>query len=61
MQLHTLAPNPLDRSKAVEIVKAKIEVHELSNTSPMPEGLLDTFTQDDILDLLAFIEFGASQ
>ena len=35
--------------------KANIQSRSPSSVSPMPEGLLDTFTADEILDLLAFL------
>ena len=35
---------------------AAIKSRELSKISPMPVGLLNTFTQDEILDLFAFLE-----
>jgi putative heme-binding domain-containing protein len=50
-----IRPNPLE-PETVTIKKSEIESRELSRTSPMPEGLLNTFTQDEILDLLAYLE-----
>ena len=50
-----LQPNPLLPEK-IEIKKADIEKRALSKLSPMPAKLVDTFTQDEILDLLAYLE-----
>ncbi len=50
-----LQPNPLQPEK-IEIKKANIEKRAPSKVSPMPAGLVNTFTKDEILDLLAFIE-----
>ena len=50
-----LRPNPLETA-TVTIAKSQIESRKLSKISPMPEGLLNTFTKDEILDLLAFLE-----
>ena len=52
-----LQPNPLLPEK-LEIKKADIEKRALSKISPMPEKLVDTFTKDEILDLLAYLESG---
>lgn len=50
-----LQPNPLLPEK-IEIKKANIEKRAPSKVSPMPQGLVNTFTKDEILDLLAYIE-----
>ncbi|HEX5103978.1 MAG TPA: c-type cytochrome, partial [Pirellulaceae bacterium] len=50
-----LAPDPLRPSHVVEINKRDIERYQLSETSPMPKGLLDTFTAEEVLDLLAHL------
>ncbi len=50
-----LRPKPLE-PETVTIAKAKIESRKLSKISPMPEVLLNTFSKDEILDLLAFLE-----
>ncbi len=38
--------------------KADIQARELSNISPMPPGLINVLTREQILDLLAYIESG---
>jgi putative heme-binding domain-containing protein len=50
-----LRPNPLETA-TVTIAKSQIESRKLSKISPMPEGLLNTYTKDEILDLLAYLE-----
>ena len=53
-----IATDPLAPAKIVEIDKRDIEEHQSSATSPMPNGLLDSFNQQAILDLLAYLEQG---
>jgi putative heme-binding domain-containing protein len=55
-----VATDPLKPTQVVEISKRDIEIHRDSMLSPMPEGLLNTLTQSEILDLLAFLEASAS-
>lgn len=50
-----LRPNPL-APETVTVRKSDIESRELSKTSPMPTGLLNTFSREEILDLLAYLE-----
>jgi putative heme-binding domain-containing protein len=42
----------------VEILKADIVSRRLSMISPMPEGLVDSLTEDEIWDLIAYLETG---
>ena len=51
-----IATNPLDLSARTEIKKSDVARREPAKLSPMPEGLLNTMTKEDILDLLAYIE-----
>ena len=44
----------------VVITKRDIEAHSTIPTSPMPAGLLDTLTKEEIADLIAFIESGGA-
>jgi putative heme-binding domain-containing protein len=53
-----LAIDPLDRQKIVEINKNDIEVQRDSPLSWMPTGLLDTLTEQEVADLLAYLESG---
>ncbi len=48
-------PNPLEPA-TVSVAKADIASREHSKVSPMPAGLLNTFTAEEILDLLAYLE-----
>lgn len=53
-----LAINPVDPDQRRRINKAEIAAQKVSEISPMPAGLLDTLTREEILDLLAWIESG---
>ncbi|MES2597123.1 MAG: hypothetical protein V4662_17385 [Verrucomicrobiota bacterium] len=53
----TLKPNPLSPD-TIEIGKSSIRTRVISETSPMPPGLLNALKAEQILDLLAFIEAG---
>jgi len=48
-------PNPLS-SERVVIKKIEIAERRPSKVSPMPDGLVNLLTQEEILDLLAYIE-----
>jgi putative heme-binding domain-containing protein len=50
-----IAQNPFV-ALTTPITKADIKSRELSKVSPMPSGLLNTFTKEEILDLLAYLE-----
>jgi putative heme-binding domain-containing protein len=52
-----LHPNQLLPDK-VTVMKADIEARQPSKTSPMPPALVNTLTEDEILDLLAYLESG---
>ncbi len=43
------------------VPKAAIETRRLSKLSPMPEGLVDSFTEDDIWDLIARLQAGPGE
>ena len=55
-----LATDPLKPSQITEINKREIAQSRLAETSPMPSGLLDTYGEQAVLDLLAYLEAGAS-
>lgn len=55
-----LQPNPLTPDR-IEIAKSDILERRPSAVSPMPEGLLNSFTQDEILDLLAYLVSSGTQ
>jgi putative heme-binding domain-containing protein len=48
-------PNMLDPNGLVNVSAKKAETIEKSKVSMMPSGLLDTFKQDEILDLVAYL------
>ena len=50
-------PSMLSPEK-VTVNKSDVGSREISKVSPMPEGLVNTLTKNDILDLLAYIESG---
>jgi putative heme-binding domain-containing protein len=54
----TLLPNPLKPNLRVTLARTEIEELEASLVSTMPTSLLITFTKDEILDLLAFVQSG---
>lgn len=43
---------------ATRVAKSQVEEKTAARISPMPEGLIDVLTKDEILDLIAFIESG---
>jgi putative heme-binding domain-containing protein len=51
----TLSTNPFVPSELVTLPKGEIRSWEESPVSPMPPALLDTLSQDEIEDLLAFL------
>ena len=53
-----LSVNPLGGDRE-EISRAQIEAMRPSPVSPMPSGLLNVLTLDEILDLFAYLGFGA--
>ena len=55
LPLLRLASDPLLPATAVDVPKDDIVSYAESEVSPMPPGLVDTLTRDEILDLLAFI------
>ncbi len=55
-----IAPNPMALDQIVKIAKKDIVSHEESPVSPMPPGLLNTLTREEVLDLLAFLGVGES-
>ena len=55
-----LLVEPLTNQKK-EIARKDIEKREPSKVSPMPEGLVNILSKNEILDLLAYIESGGKQ
>jgi hypothetical protein len=50
-------PDPLKLDR-VEVKVADIDVKKLSPLSPMPEGLANVLSKDELLDLIAYMESG---
>jgi putative heme-binding domain-containing protein len=55
-----IVTNPLTGDR-VTVRQAHVARRAASKISPMPEGLLNTFTKEEILDLLAYLESGGSK
>ena len=51
-----IAADPFSPLVVEAISRADIETQRPSEVSPMPAGLLDTFTAGEIADLLTFFE-----
>ena len=51
----TINTDLTDPNKRVNIDRKKIDELVISNTSPMPSGLFNRITKDEILDLLAYL------
>ncbi len=49
--------NPLTQATAT-IARASIEASQAASVSPMPTGLADVLTRDELLDLLAYLKSG---
>jgi putative heme-binding domain-containing protein len=50
-----LMTDPLEPARLLMVARDGIEAIAWSDTSPMPRGLLDSFTEQEILDLLEFL------
>ena len=51
-----LLPNLLKPDKIETIEKSSIEARRIAEVSTMPTGLLDTYSVEEIFDLLAFVQ-----
>ena len=56
-----LAPNPYQPTFTREIQRSAIATRNDSTFSPMPVGLLNSFSREDILDLLAALQVGPTE
>lgn len=54
----SISENMLEPGKLTNIQRDEIEATKPSPTSLMPESLLDTFSREEILDLLAYLKSG---
>ncbi len=52
--------NMLDPDSLVGVKRSEVEASQVSKSSMMPEGLLDTLTKDEILDLMAYLKSGGN-
>jgi putative heme-binding domain-containing protein len=50
-----VTPDLLAPEKTISFSKSEIESHQPSPISPMPAGLVDTLSREEILDLLAYL------
>ncbi len=48
--------DPLKSDSVVEIAKSEIEEHKQLVRSPMPDGLMDVFSREEIRDLVAYLQ-----
>ena len=55
-----IVSDPLRPDQFTEIAKRDVESHSTIPTSPMPAGLLDTLTKEEIADLIVFLESGGA-
>jgi putative heme-binding domain-containing protein len=53
--------NPLEPTLITRIRRDSIDSRQSSQVSPMPTGLLNTLTEDEILDLMAWLESGGKK
>ena len=54
----TVMTDPLDPAGLVKVRRKDVESVRPSPVSPMPTGLLNTFTEAEVLDLIAFLRAG---
>ena len=54
----SIAINPTDPDQRRRVNTADIQTQRVSDVSPMPPGLVNTLTKEEILDLIAFLETG---
>ena len=56
-----VAINPVDPDQRRRVARTDIAARSVSDISPMPTGLLNTLTRDEVLDLVAWIESGGTK
>lgn len=56
-----VAPAMLAPQVTVEIAEADVKSEEPSPVSPMPVGLLNAFTKEQVIELLAFLDSGGDR
>ena len=55
-----LMTSPIRQTK-VDILKSDIVSRRQSKVSPMPDGLVNSMNEEDILNLLAYLETGGKK
>ena len=56
-----VAPVMMNPAATVTIVQAEVKSEEPSPVSPMPPGLLNEFTKEQIVELMAFLDAGGDR
>ena len=56
-----VAPVMLTPQVTIEIPEADVKSEEPSSVSPMPAGLLNAFTREQVIELLAFLDSGGDR
>jgi putative heme-binding domain-containing protein len=56
-----VAPVMMNPGVTVEIAAADVKAEEPSAVSPMPSGLLNEFTKEEIVELMAFLDAGGDR
>jgi putative heme-binding domain-containing protein len=56
-----LVTDPGRPDQIVSLTREAIRAERVSNASAMPAGLLDTFREEDVLDLLAYLLSGGKE
>ena len=56
-----LNTDPLRPGQFIEIDKKVVAEQQFVDTSPVPQGLIDGFTREEIAALLAFLEDGVRE
>ena len=56
-----VAPVMMNPQATVEVAEADVKSEEPSPVSPMPSGLLNEFTKEDVVELMAFLEAGGDR
>ena len=53
--------DPLLKDSVTKIDADAVEGRKMSTLSPMPEGLVDNLTKEEVLDLIAYIKSGGNK
>ena len=56
-----VAPVMMNPQATVEISQAEVKSEEPSPVSPMPPGLLNEFTREEVVELMAFLDAGGDR